>query len=73
MMADDATSLKIASLRKSVKKEGAIWVVASKDSQYVKEIYVLMAGKKARLADVKVTSFPESQTAYKFVIPVSKR
>jgi len=54
-------------------RNGAIWVVAAKGSQEIREAEVLSAGKSAGLVDVKVVSFSETHTAHKFVIPLVKR
>jgi hypothetical protein len=54
-------------------RNGAVWVVAPKGSQEIREADVLSAGKSAGLVDVKVVSFSQTHTAHKFVIPVAKR
>lgn len=74
IQADNKEDLKkLKSLRETIKRDGAIWVIAPKDVEHVKESDVLQAGKDAVLVDVKVVSFSETHTAHKFVIPLSGR
>lgn len=56
-------------LRRALAPGGALWVVSPKGVQEIREADVLAAGRKARLADVKVVRFSETHTAHKFVIP----
>lgn len=64
---------KLPRLRATIKSNGAIWVVAPRGSRVVSEADVLAAGKASGLVDVKVVRFSETQTAHKFVIPVTER
>ena len=64
---------RLAHLRKSIVKNGAIWVVYPKGRQDIREIDVITAGKSARLTDNKVCSFSATHTALRFVIPVADR
>ncbi|MGH9745791.1 MAG: hypothetical protein ACRD59_06740 [Candidatus Acidiferrales bacterium] len=60
-------------LRKSILKNGAIWVIYPKGRQEIREIDVIAAGKAAGLTDNKVCSFSATHTALRFVIPLAKR
>lgn len=64
---------KIATLRKKLRDDGAIWVVYPKGQKYIREIDVLTAGRDTGLKDVKVAKFSETHTALKFVVPVADR
>lgn len=63
----------LESLRTAIKKSGAIWVVAPKGSQEVREVDVLTAGRAAGMVDVKVAAFSETYTAHKLVVPKARR
>ena len=60
-------------LRKSIAKNGAIWVVYPKGRQEIREADVIAAGKGAGMVDNKVCSFSNTHTALRFVIPLSQR
>jgi hypothetical protein len=60
-------------LKKSLKPNGALWVVRPKGWPEISEAAVMQAGKSAGLVDVKVVSFSATHTAEKFVIPVKER
>jgi hypothetical protein len=64
---------RLASLRKSILKNGAIWVVYPKGRQDIREADVIAAGKAAGLTDNKVCSFSATHTALRFVIPIANR
>lgn len=64
---------KLADLRESIKRSGAIWVVFPRGRQQIKEIDVISMAKEAGLVDVKVAKFSETHTALKLVIPVARR
>jgi len=64
---------KLGQLSRSLKPNGAIWVVYPKGQKHITEGGVLAAGKRAGLVDVKVASFSPTHTALKFVIPVGRR
>ncbi|MGA8143915.1 MAG: hypothetical protein WB987_08520 [Candidatus Acidiferrales bacterium] len=64
---------RLRSLRKSIFKNGAIWVVYSKGRQEIREIDVITAGKSAGLTDIKICSFSNTHTALRFVIPLAQR
>jgi len=64
---------KLRALQKSIKPNGAIWVVYPKGRKNITENAVLQGGRQSGLVDVKVARFSETHTALKFVIPVAKR
>jgi hypothetical protein len=64
---------RLAQLRKSIAKSGAIWVVYPKGRQGIRETDVIRAGKGAGLTDNKVCSFTPTHTALRFVIPLANR
>ena len=64
---------RLAVLRRSLKPNGALWVVRPKGRKEISEAAVMQAGKAAGLVDVKVVSFSATHTAEKFVIPVKDR
>jgi hypothetical protein len=63
----------LSSLRRSIQKDGAIWVVYPKGQKHIREIDVINAGKAAGLTDNKVCSFSATHTALRFCIPVARR
>ena len=64
---------RVPALVKAMASDGALWIVYPKGVQVIREMDVLMAGRKAGLKDIKVVGFSETHTALKFVIPVSER
>lgn len=64
---------KLRSLQKTLKPNGAVWVVYPKGKKEITEAGVIQAGRLAGFVDVKVARFSETHTALKFVIPVAKR
>ena len=64
---------KLRELSRSMKPNGALWVVYPKGQKHITEGGVFAAGKRAGLVDVKVASFSPTHTALKFVIPVERR
>jgi hypothetical protein len=60
-------------LKRSLKSNGALWIVRPKGHPEISEAAVMAAGKAARLVDVKVVSFLATHTAEKFVIPIKDR
>jgi hypothetical protein len=70
----DAKELvRLATLKKSLKQNGALWVIRPKGRPEISERAVMDAGKSAGLVDVKVISFSPTHTGEKFVIPVANR
>jgi len=65
---------RLATLRRSIKPAGAIWVVRVKgDAAVIKETDIITAAKRQGLVDIKVVSFSETHSALKLVIPVAMR
>jgi hypothetical protein len=64
---------RLKSLSKSIRKNGAIWVVYPKGQTHIREIDVVNAGKSADLTDNKVCRFSDTHTALRFVIPLARR
>jgi hypothetical protein len=72
--AQEKNALKrLASLRKSIAKNGAIWVIYPKGKQHIREIDVINAAKACGLVDNKVCSFSSTHTALRCVIPIADR
>ena len=69
----DKDLLKLRTLLKALKRNGAIWVVYPKGKKDITEIGVLKAGRQAGLVDTKVARFSDTHTALKFVIPLARR
>jgi len=64
---------RLPELSRSLKPNGALWIVYPKGQKDITEASVFAAGKRAGLVDVKVASFSATHTALKFVIPVKDR
>jgi hypothetical protein len=64
---------RLASLRKAIVSNGAIWVVYPKGRTDIREIDVIAAGKAAGLVDNKVVGFSPTHTSLRFVIPLVNR
>ncbi|HXR09549.1 MAG TPA: hypothetical protein VN792_02170, partial [Candidatus Acidoferrales bacterium] len=58
---------------RSIKPNGAIWIVYPKGVKHITESDVLRAIRAASLTDVKVASFSATHTALKAVIPSARR
>ena len=69
----EAQLARLATLKESLKPDGALWIVRPKGRPEISERAVMEAGKAAGLVDVKVVSFSATHTAEKFVIPVRAR
>jgi hypothetical protein len=65
--------VRLGALKRSLKQNGALWVIRPKGRPEISERAVMDAGKAAGLVDVKVISFSPTHTGEKFVIPVAKR
>ena len=65
--------VRVATLKRSMKQNGALWVIRPKGRPEISERAVMDAGKAAGLVDVKVISFSPTHTGEKFVIPVADR
>ena len=64
---------RLAQLRKSIVKNGGIWVIYPKGRQDIRELDVIAAGKASGLTDNKVCGFSSTHTALRFVIPLADR
>jgi hypothetical protein len=64
---------RLDALKRSLKPNGALWVIRPKGRPEISERAVMAAGKAAGLVDVKVVAFSTTHTAEKFVIPVAAR
>lgn len=64
---------RLEAIRKSLKPNGALWVIRPKGRPEISERAVMAAGKAAGLVDVKVVAFSPTHTAEKFVIPLARR
>ena len=63
----------LSSLRRSLKPNGAIWVVYPKGRQEIREIVVIESAKRAGLVENKVVSISDTHTALRLVIPLADR
>lgn len=64
---------KIPALVKSIRRDGAIWVVHPRGRPDLLDTHVFAAAKAAGLTDVKVARFADTDTAEKLVIPLKDR
>ena len=64
---------RLAELRETIARDGAVWVVAPKGGAEPTEAQVLAAGRTAGLVDVKVARWSDTHTAHKLVIPKAER
>lgn len=64
---------RVATLRKALPDDGALWIVYPKGRTEIREADVLATGRAAGLKDVKVARFSPTHTALKFVVPVAAR
>src|SRR5258708_1365631 len=72
--ADSKESLgAVPKISKSMRGATALWIVYPKGQKHITENDVLAAGRKCGLKDVKVVGFSSTNTALKFVIPLSQR
>lgn len=70
---DSKALSRLATLRETIKKDGAIWVIWPKGQTHIKEDMVRTAAGAAGLVDIKVVSFSETHSGLKLVIPKAKR
>jgi hypothetical protein len=63
----------VSKIAKSLKGAAVLWIIYPKGRKDITENDVLAAGRKAGLKDVKVIGFSATQTALKFVLPLSRR
>jgi hypothetical protein len=65
---------RLATLRESLRPDGAIWVISRKGkAATLKDTEVMAAAKGVGLVDTKVASFSSTHTALKLVIPRAMR
>jgi hypothetical protein len=69
----EAELARLEKLTKSLKANGALWIIRPKGRPEISERATMAAGKAAGLVDVKVVGFSATHTAEKFVIPISAR
>src|SRR5438552_1815354 len=69
----EAELARLETLKKSLKSNGALWIIRPKGRPEISERATMAAGKGAGLVDVKVVGFSTTHTAEKFVIPVRSR
>jgi hypothetical protein len=66
--------MQIGSLQRSLRPNGAIWVVSRKGkAATLRDADVIDAAKSVGLVDNKVASFSETHTALRLVIPLARR
>jgi hypothetical protein len=66
--------LEIGRLHRSLRPNGAIWVISRKGKQAtLRDVDVIDAAKSVGLVDNKVASFSQTHTALRLVIPVARR
>lgn len=64
---------RLASLERTISRDGMIWVVWPKGRPELKEDHVRAAALRAGLVDVKVCAFSATLSGLKLVIPVARR
>ncbi len=64
---------KLATLQRSIRRDGAIWVVWPKGQAHIKEDMIRAAAIAQGLVDIKVIAFSETLSGLKLVIPVARR
>jgi hypothetical protein len=65
--------LRLAEVESSMARNGAVWAVFPRGRRDLRDVDVIRAGVGAGLVDNKVVRFSDSQTALRFVIPLSRR
>jgi hypothetical protein len=66
--------LQIGKLQRSLRPNGAIWVVSRKGKiATLRDVDVIDAAKAVGLVDNKVASFSDTHTALRLVIPLARR
>ena len=69
----EAELARLETLKRSLKPNGAVWIIRPKGRPEISERATMAAGKRAGLVDVKVVGFSTTHTAEKFVIPLRSR
>jgi len=64
---------RLGALERSLRRDGAIWVIYPKGRKDIREVDVIRAGVEAGYVDNKIVRFSDSHTAMRLVIPLSRR
>jgi hypothetical protein len=64
---------RLATLQRSIRREGAIWVLWPKGQKHITEDMIRAAAIACGLVDIKVVAFSERLSGLKLVIPVARR
>jgi hypothetical protein len=64
---------RLATLQRTIRRDGAIWVVWPKGQTRIKEDMIRAAAIAQGLVDVKVIAFSETLSGLKLVIPLARR
>ena len=72
-MAAKADLPRLDALRRTIKPEGAVWVIWPKGRKEFREDDVRAYGPRAELVDVKVMAFSETLSGLKMVVPLANR
>lgn len=64
---------RLEALRRSIKPDGAVWVIWPKGRKEFREDDVRAYGPRAELVDVKVMAFSETLSGLKMVVPLTRR
>jgi len=64
---------RLGTLQRSIKRNGAIWVLWAKGQSELKAGDVRKAALESGLVDIKVAAFSEELSGLKLVIPVARR
>ena len=64
---------RLATLQKTIRREGAIWVLWPKGQKHITEDMIRGAALAHGLVDIKVVAFSERLSGLKLVIPVARR
>jgi hypothetical protein len=64
---------RLEALRRSIKPDGAVWVLWPKGRKEFREDDIREYGPRAELVDVKVMAFSETLSGLKMVIPLTRR
>jgi len=68
-----ATLRRLATLQRSIRRDGAIWVLWPKGQKHIGEGMIRAAAIEHGLVDIKVVAFSERLSGLKLVIPVARR
>jgi len=68
-----ATLPRLATLQRSIRREGAIWALWPKGQKHITEDMIRGAAIEHGLVDIKVVAFSERLSGLKLVIPVARR